>query len=138
MKHPNETPIKTPGEFDLFWKTYPRKTAKGAARKAWDKLTEENRKAALAGAARFAADPNREETFTPYPATWLNAEQWEDEPLPPAKLSQEAIREQETARAREKARRDREEAQRLTQLQDEARAKAVPMPDYLKDLLKRV
>jgi hypothetical protein len=68
----------------------------------------------------------------------LNAEQWEDEPLPPAKKSQEAIRAEETARAREKARLDREASERLSQLQEEARERAVPMPDYLKDLLKRV
>ena len=138
MKHPKETPIETPGEFETFWKIYPRKTAKGAARKAWDKLTEENRKAALTGAKRFAADPNREDLWTPYPATWLNAEQWEDEPLPPLKLSPEAIREAEKVRAREKDRSDREAANSLAQLQEAAREKAVPMPEYLKDLLKRV
>jgi hypothetical protein len=138
MKHPKETPIETPGEFETFWKIYPRKTAKGAARKAWDKLTEETRKAALTGAKRFAADPNREDLWTPYPATWLNAEQWEDEPLPPLKLSPEAIREAEKVRAREKDRSDREAANSLAQLQEAAREKAVPMPEYLKDLLKRV
>lgn len=138
MKHPHETPIETPGEFDTFWKVYPRKTAKGAARKAWGKLTAENRAAAITGAARFASDPNRDDTFTPYPATWLNAEQWEDEPLPPAKKSQEAIRAEEIVRAREKGQRDREEAQRLAQLDEAARQNAVPMPDYLRDLLKRV
>lgn len=138
MKHPKETPLETPGEFEIFWKIYPRKTAKGAARKAWDKLTATDQLAAVAGAKRFAADPNREETFTPYPATWLNAEQWEDEPLPPLKLSQEAIREAERVRAREKARAEREASESLTQLQEAAREKAVPMPEYLKDLLKRV
>jgi len=138
MKHPNETPNETPGEFEIFWKIYPRKTAKGAARKAWDKLNAENKAAAIAGAKRFAADPNRDDTYTPYPATWLNAEQWEDEPLPPVKKSQEAIRAEETARLREKARLDQEASERLTQLQEEARQRAVPMPDYLKDLLKRV
>lgn len=138
MKHPIEPPIETPGEFDLFWKAYPRKTAKGAAKKAWEKMNITDQLAAIEGAKRFAADPNRDETFTPYPATWLNAERWGDEPLPPRKRSQEEIRAAEIAEARGKARRDREAAQRLAELEDAARAKAVPMPEYLKDLLKRV
>jgi hypothetical protein len=138
MKHPIETPIETPGEFDKFWKVFPRKTAKGAARKAWDKLNKEDQLAAIAGAERFAADPNREETFTPYPATWLNAEQWLDEPLPPRKLSQEEIRERELAEAREKTRREREASQRLAELEEAARGRAVPMPENLKELLRRV
>ena len=138
MNHTKETPMETPSEFEIFWKIYPRKTAKGAARKAWDKLTEENKKVAIAGAERFAKDPNREDLWTPYPATWLNAEQWEDEPLPPLKLSPEAIREAEKVRAREKAQREREAAESLAKLEEAAREKAVPMPDYLKDLLRRV
>jgi hypothetical protein len=138
MKHPNETPLDTPGEFEIFWKVYPRKTAKGAARKAWDKLTAGDQLAAIEGAKRFAADPNREDTYTPYPATWLNAEQWGDEPLPPRKLTPEAIREAEAAKAKERAKAEREAAQRLAELEEEARAKAVPMPEYLKELLKRV
>jgi hypothetical protein len=132
-----ETP-KTGVSFEDFYAIYPRKSAKGKARKAWDKLTEENKKAAIAGAERFAKDPNREDLWTPYPATWLNAEQWEDEPLPPLKLSPEASREAEKVRAREKDRKEREAAESLARLEEAAREKAVPMPDYLKDLLRRV
>ena len=138
MKHPIETPLETPGVFDNFWKAFPRKTAKGAARKAWDKLTAEEQLAAIAGAERFAADPNRDETFTPHPATWLHAERWLDEPLPPRKLTQEEIRDREMAESRERARREREAAQRLAELDEAARAKAVPMPEHLKELLRRV
>lgn len=138
MKHPKETPIETPIAFDIFWKAYPRKTAKGAARKAFEKLKSEDQADAILGAEKFAADPNRDETFTPHPATWLHAERWLDEPLPPRKMSQEEIREVELAEAREKTRRDREASQKLAQLEREARENAVPMPDYLKDLLRRV
>jgi len=138
MKHPIETPIETPGEFDNFWKAFPRKTAKGAARKAWEKLTADDQLAAIAGAQRFAADPNRDETFTPHPATWLNGERWLDEPLPPRKLTQEEIRDREKAEARERSTKEREAAQRLVELDNAARAKAVPMPESLKELLKRV
>jgi hypothetical protein len=71
--------------FAAFWKVYPLKTSKGAARKAWLKAV----KAAgdpdriVQGAYRFSLDPNRVDEFTPYPATWLNGERWEDDPLPP-------------------------------------------------------
>lgn len=69
--------------FEIFWKIYPRKTGKGAARRAydaaWKKADEE---AIFAAAERYAAskpDPK----FTPHPATWLNQERWLDEELQP-------------------------------------------------------
>jgi len=68
---------------EQFWAIYPRKTAKGrvpdALRKALKKATIEE---IVAGAERYRDDPNREDAFTQYPATWLNAEGWEDDPLP--------------------------------------------------------
>lgn len=72
--------------FDEFWSTYPLRTAKGAARKAWPSAVKKAGGTAkiLKGAARFAADPNRDPKYTPHPSTWLNAERWEDEPSKPA------------------------------------------------------
>jgi hypothetical protein len=68
---------------EQFWAIYPRKTAKGrvpdALRKALKKATIEE---IVAGAERYRDDPNREDAFTQHPATWLNAEGWEDDPLP--------------------------------------------------------
>jgi len=68
---------------EQFWAIYPRRTAKGrvpdALRKALKKATIEE---IVAGAERYRDDPNREDAFTQYPATWLNAEGWEDDPLP--------------------------------------------------------
>ena len=71
--------------FAAFWKVYPRKTEKGAARKAWDKAV----KAAggdpdriVQGAYRYALDPNRVDEYTKTPPRWLNAECWDDDPLP--------------------------------------------------------
>jgi biotin operon repressor len=69
--------------FEEFWATYPRKSAKGAARRAWARAaaaTDPN--LIIAGAARYAADPNREDTYTAHPATWLNGERWLDDALP--------------------------------------------------------
>ena len=136
MNHSIETPIETPISFEDFWKVYPRKTAKGAAKKAWEKITE--KEAAIAGAVRFAADPNRDETFTPHPATWLNAERWTDDPLPPRKRSLEEIKALELADARARAEREREASLRLLEADRAAREKAVPMPADLKELLRRV
>jgi hypothetical protein len=68
---------------EQFWAIYPRRTAKGrvpdALRKALRKATIEE---IVAGAERYRDDPNREDAFTQYPATWLNAEGWDDDPLP--------------------------------------------------------
>lgn len=70
-------------DFVEFWKTYPRRTAKGEARKAWQKAIAKAEPADInAAAARFAADPHRAPKFTPHPATWLNQERWGDDPLP--------------------------------------------------------
>lgn len=69
--------------FDAFWVAYPLKLDKGSARRAWSTAT---RKATpeqiIAGAVRYASDPNRDPGFTKRPATWLNAESWDNPPLP--------------------------------------------------------
>ena len=126
MNHPLEPSLKTPDLFDEFWKIYPRRTAKGAARKAWEKLSPDLYAEIIEGASRFAADPNRDATFTPHPATWLNAERWLDEPLPPKRL---------------------ENAPRGTittptivppKFNADEFPKGVPMPEGLRDILKRV
>lgn len=70
--------------FDRFWEVWPRKAAKGEARKAWPAAV----KAAgsidvlVDGARRYRDDPNRDDRYTAHPATWLRAERWNDEPLP--------------------------------------------------------
>lgn len=71
--------------FDAFWHHYPRHTAKGEARKAWPAAVRAagNVHTIVQGAQRFAADPNRDPAYTPHPATWLRAERWADDPLPP-------------------------------------------------------
>ena len=71
-------------DFDIFWKAYPKKVAKGDARKAWGQ-TERIRPdiATLLDAiqAQMASDQWRknEGQFIPYPATWLRQERWDDE-----------------------------------------------------------
>jgi hypothetical protein len=123
-----EEPIRKKKEFvfEEFWKVYPRKVAKGAARKAWDKINLKEADAIIAGATRFANDPNRDETYTPHPATWLNSERWTDEPLPPKKPLNGARAVDNTPTVT---------PPRFT-IEDLPRG--VPMPDSIREVLKRV
>lgn len=76
-------------EFEAFWKTYPRKNAKAAAFKAWNKLSTEEKQLAVTGAQRYANDPNRVPQFTAHGSTWLNEKRWEDAPLPARSTNQQ-------------------------------------------------
>lgn len=84
--YPAPTVPDRDSQFDEFWKVYPRKTAKGDARKAWAKAIKAGHSPAAitAGATRFATErQGQDPKFTPYPASWLNAERWGDEPEQP-------------------------------------------------------
>lgn len=79
-----DIPKPTPDEFIDWYLAYPRHEARGQAEKAYTKARQSvPADVLLAGAERYAADPNREKAYTKLPATWLNAGCWEDEPLPP-------------------------------------------------------
>lgn len=76
--------------FERFWQAYPRKTAKAAAQKVWNRAVKAATKqrpdyaigSIIDGAIRYAEDPNRQDTFTAHASTWLNQERWNDPPLP--------------------------------------------------------
>lgn len=69
--------------FDDFWDQYPLKTDKARARKAFERsLSKAGLEEILAGTTSYRDDPNRMEQFTKYPATWLNAESWNNGPMP--------------------------------------------------------
>jgi hypothetical protein len=70
--------------FDVFYKAYPRKVAKGDARKAWAQtksIRPALEKILLAIQAQCETEQwlKDNHAFIPYPATWLRAERWEDE-----------------------------------------------------------
>ena len=68
--------------FNEFWSLYPRKIAKATARKAWAKLSAEQQlmaAKAIDSHCQYWRAKETELEFIPYPATWLNAERWEDE-----------------------------------------------------------
>jgi hypothetical protein len=69
--------------FNEFWEAYPRKADKAKAQRAFDKALEGSElEDIISGTVRYRDDPNRLEQFTKYPATWLNAESWNNGPLP--------------------------------------------------------
>lgn len=70
-------------EFEEFWSAYPRHDARKNAFKAWAKLTQSKRDAAMDAVDRYARQVRRNRTekrFIPYGATWLNGERWDDVP----------------------------------------------------------
>ena len=74
-------------EFESFWSHYPKKVDKGAAVRAFRKaLKTYLATQVIEGAKRYAEDPNLpEKQFIKNPATWLNAESWNNGPLPARK-----------------------------------------------------
>jgi hypothetical protein len=71
-----------PDAFDLFWDRYPRRVAKGEARRAWRHIKPD---AALVQRILAAIDLQMRckqwrDGYIPNPATWLRGERWDDEP----------------------------------------------------------
>lgn len=120
MNHPLEPSIETPKAdvFEQFWNAYPKKVGKKAALKAWGQaIKEAEAEIIVSGALAYAADPTRKEAYTAHPATWLNAGRWMDDFHKP-KLSP-SIPVYDSSE------------------EDRRRAEAVPMPDYIKALLRK-
>lgn len=76
-----------PARFEMFWKEYPRKVAKGAANKAFVRLIRAQRnpdefmKTLLASLGWWKSQQDWAKDngkFIPYPATWLNRGSWAD------------------------------------------------------------
>lgn len=89
-------------EFEEFWSIYPLKKDKRAAERAYSQaLKRASQNVIIAGVTRYRDDPNREPRFTKYPATWLNADAWENGPeLPRARTRREEAEERAFANAR--------------------------------------
>lgn len=88
-------PLYSP-TFLEFWKAYPqhRRTGKGAAWKAWQKIRGGSEVFGLIGAALEGYKKSHAWTkdggqFIPLPTTWLNQRRWEDDAFrPPEKPAQ--------------------------------------------------
>jgi len=75
--------------FESWWKDYPRKVGKGAARREWEKAvklaTPEEIHAGLMRNLAWLQGEYRgpAQDFRPHPRTWLHQERWEDDLSPP-------------------------------------------------------
>ncbi len=87
IKHIAQSPSDRAKEinalFSEFWQLYPRKVAKKAAQKSYEKLMKQgvDAESILAGVRDMLAWIGRngkEIQFVPYPSTWLNQERWND------------------------------------------------------------
>jgi uncharacterized protein YdaU (DUF1376 family) len=124
--------------FVSFWNVYPIKVGKGAAMKAFEKaIRTTDAEVIIKGAERYKLDPNRVQGYTAHASTWLNAQRWLDEPLPPRNLSPQEIKEKELQEARIKSEREKEEAAEWFRQQEEQRLRAVPPPAELRELLRK-
>jgi hypothetical protein len=79
---PRKIASVVPDSFNTFWDAYPRHKSKGAAEKAYiAALKIASAAELLAGAQRYATERNGQDpNFTKYPASWINAKCWTDEP----------------------------------------------------------
>jgi uncharacterized protein YdaU (DUF1376 family) len=70
--------------FEIFWKAYPRKRNKPAAEKSWQELKPDDVLLGVMLSKVYLAKQTQQWTekkgkYIPYPASWLNANGWEDE-----------------------------------------------------------
>lgn len=78
----DESDDDEPDLFADFYSAYPRKEAKRKAEQAWRAAIKRADPAKImAGLERFPFNEDRR--FVPLPASWLNADRWADETLPP-------------------------------------------------------
>lgn len=78
-------PYEASEDFEKFWTAYPKKRAKGDARKAWvqtEGIRPELNRILDAITVMCASDDWQKDggQFVPHPATWLRGEGWEDAP----------------------------------------------------------
>lgn len=69
-------------DFEQFWAAYPRKVARGYARKVFARLTPEQRFAAIQAIpihVRYWKLSGRGWDYLPHASTWLHGECWADE-----------------------------------------------------------
>jgi len=87
---PNKTKVKknklektSVSPFNQFWDVYPKRADKPAAVRAFEKaIRRVSLEVILDGAKRYRDDPNRDDGYTKNPATWLNADAWDNPPEP--------------------------------------------------------
>lgn len=118
-------------DFEAFWEVYPKKVDKFNAKKAFLKAVKEHgAEDILKGAQRLAEDPNLPpRQFIPYPASWLRAGGWSNEPYAPRERSKEELRDIEAEKARKAREIERERSEALRAEMKAAKERATEAPD---------
>ncbi|TIW47683.1 MAG: hypothetical protein E5V61_07475 [Mesorhizobium sp.] len=85
-------PIVSPAaSFETWWKLYPEKIGKGAARKAFERaLRSASMETLIAGLQRYIAAKPADRAWC-HPSTWLNQERWTDEPTAAKPTAQKTL-----------------------------------------------
>ena len=125
-------------DFDAFWKAYPRKVGKAAARKAW-RITAKTRPVLTEVLNAINAQKQTDQwakdggQFIPHPSTWLNQGRWDDDTVVDVKPVKRAIADGK------KANRDRlvsdYQKQIVTMTEEEAHKFMEKVRDNLKDVV---
>ena len=117
--------------FDEFWKEYPRKLDKGAARRAFKSaLNRAKFEDILAGAIAYQHDERVLKGYVKLASTWLNADAWENQVEPaPGTVAYE--------KSQERRRKALEESRRFLAEQEAQALKSAPAPqcEHGKNLL---
>jgi len=122
-------------DFEEFWRLYPRKVEKIDARKAFEKAYTEHGDVIMDGVRRLSKEPNLPPLqFIPYPASWLRAGGWTNEPYPPREKSRAEIEAEAKARSQNERERRLEHTERLRRESEEMRATAAEPPRCVHDL----
>ena len=97
LRETNKLNTQIADMFSEFWKEYPLRKDKGHALRAFKSALKRAKfEEILAGAIAYRNDPTRKPEFTKYPATWLNADAWENAAvLPEVKAANEERRRRE-------------------------------------------
>ena len=82
-KNKSNTSLVSLADIDAFWKAYPRKVAKQAALKAWNRASKKPIIEVILSALEIQKKSEQwtkdDGQFIPHPATWINAGRWDDE-----------------------------------------------------------
>ena len=100
--------------FEEFWNSYPRKLDKAKAFRAFKSAMKRAKfEDIMAGVLAYRNDPQRNPEFTKYPASWLNADSWENAiaPSPDSEAAERARIRREKEREATKAFLDQQKAQ---------------------------
>jgi len=108
--------------FEEFWNAYPKKLDKAKAFRAFKSAMKRAKfEDILAGVIAYRNDPQRNPEFTKYPASWLNADSWENT-IAPSPDSEAA------ERARIRREKEREATQKFLEEQRRQEEQTGPAP----------